>query len=245
MAAANPKNSSAVSLLARADAREGRVEEAVAALRAGVAARAAGEREQMTLLAQLAQVQADALRYNEAVATYDELLRARGVGEEQVSPDKKNLVGIVLGRVIDLRRQAGQADEARAAVGVCVACSGATTRRPTLKRRTPAPLGRRSEAPTRLARRRTPPRSPSFAGSKPGRSATSAGRRRSPILRARLKGTPDDFGDYLASPASDRAGRGTEAVEAARKPRTRLSRPAARTARALAVLASAQQQPGT
>ncbi|HEX5706438.1 MAG TPA: tetratricopeptide repeat protein [Pyrinomonadaceae bacterium] len=249
MVAANPKNSSAVGLLARAEAKAGRIDEAAATLRAGIAARAPGEREHLTLSAQLAQILADGLRYDEAVAAYEELLRSRGIGEEQVTPDKKNLVSLVLGRVIELRRLAGKPDEALTVV---------TRMRRLLGSDDPTPdlhnvlllrqLGRRAEAldAARSARVRHPgeasfARLEATALSDVGRAGEGL-----ELLRAGLKGTPEDFDYYLAiSGLLTGAGRGAEAVEAARKALELAPADSKqKTTQALVVLASAQERAG-
>ncbi|HYN86471.1 MAG TPA: tetratricopeptide repeat protein [Pyrinomonadaceae bacterium] len=249
MTAANPKNSSAVGLLARAEARAGRTDEAVATLRAGLAARTPGEREHLTLSAQLAQALSDALRYDEAVAAYDELLRSRGVGDEQVTPERKNLVAVVLGRVIELRRLAGKPEEALATVARMRRLLGSDDPTPDLHNvHLLRQLGRRNEAldAARSARVRHPNES-SFARleaaalSEVGRSGEGL-----EILRAGLKGTPEDFDAYLAiSGLLVGAGRGPEAVEAARKAlELAPADSSTKTTQALVVLASAQERAG-
>ncbi|MEJ7616051.1 MAG: tetratricopeptide repeat protein [Pyrinomonadaceae bacterium] len=55
----NPKNTAAVRTLARAQVRAGKADDAVATLRQGIAADAAGDREQLSLQLQLAQTYAD------------------------------------------------------------------------------------------------------------------------------------------------------------------------------------------
>lgn len=117
MIAANPTNLAAVSLLAHAQARSGKVDAALATLRAGIATRSGDNREQQQqrrrLVDDLAGILADALRYDEAIAAYEEQLKARGVTDQPLTADSdKEAARPPLERILNLQRQAGRLDDA-------------------------------------------------------------------------------------------------------------------------------------
>ena len=108
LASTYPDSAALASLLARTQARAGRVDEAAASLRAA-AARAADADKRAQLTDELAQVLTEAMRYDEAIAALEELLKARGVGEAPLVADSdKEFAGEYLQKIITVQRQAGR-----------------------------------------------------------------------------------------------------------------------------------------
>jgi tetratricopeptide (TPR) repeat protein len=249
--AANPSNSAAVGLLARTQARAGRTDEAVATLRAGLAQlKSTNQREQMTLRAELAQIFSDALRFDEAVAVYEELLKERGIGSEPLTSDNdKRFATLVLDRIVGLRRQAGQPEATLAAIERMRRLLGQSD--PSADLQYVIHLrdqGRREEALEAIRQART--RFPEHVGFLRLEAATLADLGRideaASLLRARLKGDAEDYNEYLAlANLYMGAGRGREAVEAARKALDLAppERPELVT-QALIMLSSAQERAG-
>ncbi|MGI9105770.1 MAG: tetratricopeptide repeat protein [Pyrinomonadaceae bacterium] len=117
MIAANPGNLAAVSLLAHAQARAGKVDAAAATLRAASASRPEDTREQQQqrrrLVDDLAGVYAEALRYDEAIAAYEELLKARGITDQPLTADSdKEIARRTLLNILNVQRQAGRTGDA-------------------------------------------------------------------------------------------------------------------------------------
>jgi tetratricopeptide (TPR) repeat protein len=109
MVAANPSDAEANAMLARAQARAGKTDDAVATLRAALAKSAKGSKEQAALTDALAQVLSDAMRYDEAIAAYEGLLKARGVGDAPLVADSdKQFASKYLRLILALQRQAGR-----------------------------------------------------------------------------------------------------------------------------------------
>ena len=238
---ANPTNAVAVSLLARTQARAGRVDEAIKTLRDAMSKRtnatsgSSGSnsrsgsnsgggvgRETFALRTELAQILSDALRYDEAVAVYEELLKERGVGNEPLaSENEKRFAVPILNRIISLRRQAGQGAEALATIERMRRLLGADDESADLQHIfLLREQGKRTEAleAVRAARRRHPEsveflRLEATALADLGRVDEGA-----TLLRGRLKGVADDYDEYIAiANLYLEAGRGREAVEAAQK----------------------------
>lgn len=248
--AANPSNSAAVGLLARTQARAGRTDDAVATLRTGLSKLGSNQRDQLTLRAELAQILTDALRYDEAVAVYDDLLKERGIGSTLLAAENdKRFASLVLTRIIGLRRQAGQTDAALASIERLRALLGnadpsADVQLVQLLRE----QGKRNEALE--AARRARARFPDSVEFIRLEAATLADLGRvdeaAALLRERLKGVADDYNEYLAlANLYMEAGRGREAVEAARKALDLAppERPELVT-QALIMLSSAQERAG-
>ena len=248
--ASNPSNVAAAVVLARTQARLGRVDEAVATLRGALSKLgAANQREALNLRFELAQTYADALRYEEAIAVYEEVLKERGVGNAPLtSQADRRLASFALERIAALRRQAEQPDAALAAVERMRRLLGndpsADLQQILLLRQ----LRRREEAleAARQARARHPERDEflrleATTLADLGRVDEAAG-----LLRQRLKGGLEDYDDYLAlANLYMEAGRGREAVESARKALELASagQPALVT-QALLMLSSAQERAG-
>jgi tetratricopeptide (TPR) repeat protein len=117
MIAANPANAAAVSLLAQTQARAGKTDEATATLRAGINERKTGARERNALTNQLAEVLADALRYEEAIQTYEDALKARDITDKPLTADSdKQTAARLLSRIIELQKQAGRTEAAAATI---------------------------------------------------------------------------------------------------------------------------------
>ena len=249
--AANPSNTAAVSLLARTQARLGRTDEAVAALRAALAKAGGGNtRERFTLRLELAQLLADALRHDEAVGVYEELLKERNIGSAPLtSENDKRFAALLFDRIINLRRQAGQTEAALAVVERMRRLLGdadpsADLQHVLLLRGE----GKREEALTVVRRARARfPDNPQLARLE-AVTLAELGRvdEASALIRGRLKGDADDYNEYLTlANLLMEAGRGREAVEAARKALELAppDRPQFAT-QALLMLSSAQERAG-
>jgi tetratricopeptide (TPR) repeat protein len=111
LAAAYPDSAALTSLLARTQARAGRVDEAAATLRAAAARADADRRARLT--DELSQVYAEAMRYDEALAALEELLKSRGVGEAAPAADSdREFAAGYLERIVNVQRQAGRESDA-------------------------------------------------------------------------------------------------------------------------------------
>lgn len=239
--------------LAEALLQLGRAEEAVAA-----ASRALSiEPENPTHLdllerasAQLARAYADDSRFEDAAKIYEDVLRARGIGDRPLTnPREKQFAARVLGGIVGLRRQAGHSAEASAAV---------RRMRQLLGEGDPATdvhvvdllrdQGQKKEAleAATAARRRHPEDArliyrEATLLAESGRVEEAMG-----LYRARLKGVPGDYNEYIAiASVMINAGRGKEAVEAARKAlELAPSDQQELTVQALLLLSSAQDRAG-
>jgi tetratricopeptide (TPR) repeat protein len=248
---ANPANAAAVSLLARTHVRAGRVEDAITTLRTGVAKLGSSPREQFGLRVELAQIFSDAMRYDEAVAVYEDLLKDRGITSSTppTAENDKRFAALVLERIVSLRRQAGQSKEALAAIERMRTLLGtgdasADVQYVILLREE----GKRNEAleAVRQARTRHPEndvllRLEASTLADLGRVDEAAN-----IFRQRIKGVPEDYNEYLAlANLYMEAGRGREAVEAARKALDIAPQDQPQlTTQALIMLSSAQERAG-
>ncbi|HYX41959.1 MAG TPA: tetratricopeptide repeat protein, partial [Pyrinomonadaceae bacterium] len=254
MIVANPANAAAVSLLAQTQARAGQVDEAVATLRAGINNRKTGEREKNLLINQLADTLADALRYQEAIQAYEDVLKARGIADQPLTADSdKQTASRLLTSIINLQRQAGRTDDALAAIARLRRLLGpddpqADFQQAQLLREE----GKRKEALDLIRASRLKYQAPAAQQAflqLEARTLAELGRadEAAQLLRGRLTGKPeDDYNTYLsiASMFLD-AGRGKEAVEAARKllELAPADQPELQT-QALVMLSSAQERAG-
>jgi tetratricopeptide (TPR) repeat protein len=249
--AQQPQNVAAVQMLARAQARAGRVDDAAGTLRAGInAARPGDERVRLPLQVQLAETFANASRYDDAVAVYDGMLKERNISDAPLeSEQQKPFALAVLSSIIALRKQAGQTDQALATVERMRRLLGSDDPTPDLQKGDLLrSLGKRDEAlaSVREARKRFPEdvsllRLEAQTLAELGRSDEAL-----TLLRPRLKGDATDFEEYLfMSSLLISAGRGPEAVEMARKALALV--PASATEQsnnALIMLSSAQERTG-
>ena len=249
--AQQPQNVAAVQMLARVQSRAGRVEDAAATLRAGItAARVGDERSRLTLQVQLAETFADASHYDDAVAVYEGMLKEHNVADAPLASEREKPFAVaVLSSIIALRKQAGQADEALATIERMRRLLGSSD--PTAdmqKGELLRSLGKRDEAlaAVREARRRFPEevgllRLEAQTLAELGRGDEALG-----LLRPRLKGDATDYEEYLfMSSLLISAGRGAEAVEAARKALALAPADAPGPAtNALIMLSSAQERSG-
>ncbi len=250
----DPNNLTAINTLARAQAMSNQVDAAAKTLRDAIARRAtnesANERELFSLRLNLANTFADALRYDEARAAYDEILAKRNIENLPLTnTTDKEIAGFVVGRIVNLERQANRFDEARSAIErlrvlLGESDSSADELLVALLRET----GKRQEAltATRAARVRFPnndvlQRHEAQTLAELGKVDEGVA-----ILRGRLTNTSDDYQEYLyIANTYLQAGRGREAVEAARKavelaPQNRPDL----TTQALVLLSSAQERAG-
>jgi predicted Zn-dependent protease len=250
MTVADPNNTNALRLLAQAQARAGHVDEAAATLRAAIARRSKDDRENLLLRLYLAQIFADATRYQDAIAIYEDLLKARGVGHAPLtSDDDKEFAAQALQQVITLQKSAGLTTDATATIERMRLLLGkddstADEQQIELLRN----QGKRREAlqAIRDARQRFP-REAQFLQLE-AQTLTDLGQvdEAVALLRARLKGSTEDYGIYLTvSNLYSQAGRGREAVDAARKAiELTPSDNSGMLTNALIVLSSAQERAG-
>jgi tetratricopeptide (TPR) repeat protein len=256
MIVANPTNLAAISLLAHAQARAGKVDAAVATLRAAAAARPADSRElqqqRRRLMDDLAGVLADALRYDEAIAVYEDQLKARGFNADTplTADSDKEAARPLLERIINLQRQAGRLDNALVTAGRMRRLLG--TNDPRADFYSVAVLreqGKRREAleAARAARLKHPDVAEFLSLEAETLAELGQVEEGATLLRARITGKfEDDFPAYLSiANLYLQAGRGKEAVAAARK-LLELAPPdqPQLVAQALIMLASSQERAG-
>jgi tetratricopeptide (TPR) repeat protein len=249
--AQNPGNAGAAQTLARAQARSGGVEEAVKTLRASIAAVKPGDdAERLQLLLQLANVYEEASRFGDAVSVYEDLLKSRTIKDTPLANDRDRRFAVsVLLEIAGLRQQAGQTQEALAAFERMRALLPDTDPTPDVQKvEFLRSHGKRAEAleGVRAARQRFPEelrllRQEASTLAEMGRAEEALA-----LLRPRLKGTPADFEEYLfMSSMLISAGRGTEAIEAARKALSLASATEpGQSTNALIMLSSAQERAG-
>jgi tetratricopeptide (TPR) repeat protein len=249
--AQNPQNHAAVQMLAREQARAGKSDDAVETVRGALAALKPGDdagRFQFQL--QLAEIYEGATRYADAISVYEEMLKARNVGDTPLATARDRQFAVeALATVASLRQQAGQTEEALATFERMRRLLPDSD--PTADLQKFAFLranGKRAEAleVLRAVRKRMPEdvrllRAEADTLVELGRVEEGIG-----LIRARLKGDADDYEEYLyISSLLINAGRGAEAIEAARKALALV--PAADSARAdnaLLLISSAQERAG-
>jgi tetratricopeptide (TPR) repeat protein len=251
LVAQSPGNAGASQILARVQARAGRVEDAVTTLRDSIAAVKPGsESDRLSLQLQLAQIYEDASRYDDAVAVYEDLLKSRNIKESPLAGDRDRRFAVaVLSSIAGLRQKAGQTQEALAAFERMRGLLPDTD--PTADIQKIEFLrsnGQRAEAllGVRAARQRFPEdvrllRQEALTLAELGRVEEALG-----LVRPRLKGDTSDFEEYLfMSSLLISAGRGSEAVEAARKALSLASaEDSGQRNNALIMLSSAQERAG-
>ncbi|HEX8844636.1 MAG TPA: tetratricopeptide repeat protein [Pyrinomonadaceae bacterium] len=250
MAAADPTNTSTVGLLARVQARAGRVDDAAATLRAAINRQPKGDREQQLLRTSLAQLYVDSQRYADAVAVYEEQLKERGIGNAPLTTDEeKDAATRILRRMIEVYKRAGRASEAAATIERMRRLLGkddstADEEQIEFLRS----QGKRTEALQliRTVRGRYPEQTELI--SLEAQTLTDLGRvdEGVALLRKLLKGSIEDFNYHLIiSSLYLQAARAPEAVEAARKAlELAPSEEPRMTAAALITLSSAQERAG-
>lgn len=250
MAEANPSNMTAARALARAQARAGRIDAAAATFRAALMRKGITEEERVQLRVELATMLADASRYGDAVAVYEEMLKDRGVTDAPLASEEEREVATeIFQRIINLQKSAGHSSEAVATIN---------RMRQVLGKEDPtADLvyiellrgeGKRREAlQAAQAGRKNFPAQSEFL-SLEAQMLTDLGRidEAVTLLRSQLKGSGQDFNTYLViSSLYTQSGRGREGVEAARKA-LELAPPGQQQyqSAALLTLASAQERAG-
>lgn len=249
--AQQPQNSAAVQMLARAQSSAGEVEDAVATIRAGIkGVKPGNEGDRLQLQVLLADTLADASRYDEAIAVYEELLKSRNILDAPLGSERERRFAVAaLSSIITLQKQAGKADEALATVERMRRLLGdgdpsADIQKTDLLRS----LGKRAEAleSVRNARKRFPDevgllRLEATTLVELGRTDEALG-----LIQPRLKGDISDYVEYLfMSSLLINAGRGTEAIETARKALALASpEDPEQSSNALIMLSSAQERAG-
>jgi tetratricopeptide (TPR) repeat protein len=247
---ADPSNMATVELLARVQARAGRVDDAATTLRAAIERQPRGDRERQMLRTSLAQLYLDALRYTDAIAVYEDQLKERGIGDAPLTTDGEKLAAArILQRIIEAYKRAGRVSEAGATI---------ERMRRLLGKDDPTPdeqqvlflrdQGKKNEAlqAVRSARQRYPEQT-GFLRLE-AQTLADLGRvdEGVALLRQSLRDSIEDFNDYLLiSTLYLQGGRAPEAVEAARKAlELAPARETSMSAAALITLSSAQERAG-
>ncbi|MDT5123063.1 MAG: hypothetical protein QOC96_2545 [Acidobacteriota bacterium] len=222
LVAADPTNLSTVELLARVQARAGHVDDAATTLRAAIARQPKADRAQQMLRTALAQLYTDATRYTDAIAVYEEQLKAQNIGNAPLTTDDEKAVAArILERMVEAYKRAGRASDVAAII---------ERMRRLLGKDDPMPdaqqilylreQGKRSEAlqAVRAARQRFPEQT-EFLGLE-AETLAELGRvdEGVALIRTQLKGTIEDFNAYLViSGLYLQGARASDAVVAARK----------------------------
>ncbi|MDQ3135866.1 MAG: tetratricopeptide repeat protein, partial [Acidobacteriota bacterium] len=223
MVADNPTNLPAIGLLARMQSRAGRVDEAAATLRLAVNRRANTDREQRALVDQLAAVYTEALRFDDAIAAYDQMLKTSGIGDAPLTAesDKEQAVW-ALTRIVELQKRAERYADALATIERMRRLLGAENMAADeLLIEILREQGKRREALQEIQKARV--KYPSETSFKRLEATTLAELGRvaeaTALLRGQLNGRVDsDYFTYLALiQLLIDAGRGSEAVTEARK----------------------------
>lgn len=249
--AQSPSNAGAAQTLARAQARAGNVTGAVETLKGSLAAVKPGsDVERLQLLLTLAKVYEEASRFEEAVGVYEELLTSRNIKDSPLANDRERRFAVsVLLEIAGLRQQAGQTEQALAAFDRMRALLPDTDPTADIQRiEFLRSNGKRAEAlqGLRAARQRFPEDGRLLRLEAQTLAETGRAEEALVLLRPRLKGDASDFEEYLfMSNMLMSAGRGAEAVEAARKALSLASaEDPAQTTNALIMLSSAQERAG-
>lgn len=222
MADASPSNLTALRALARAQARAGRIEEAAATLRAGLLRKGINEEERVQLRVELATMLSDAERFKDAATVYEEMLKDRGISDQPLADEEeREMAAEIFQRIVNLQKSAGRSSEAVATINRMRRVMGSDDPTPEfiyieLLRNE----GKWREALQAIyAAKKSFPTQAEFQ-SLEAQTLTDLGRVDEAItlLRAQLKGSAQDFNTHLTiSNLYTQAGRGREAVEAARK----------------------------
>ncbi|HKS30714.1 MAG TPA: tetratricopeptide repeat protein [Pyrinomonadaceae bacterium] len=250
MADASPSNLTALRALARAQARAGRINEAVATLRSALVRKGVSEEERVQIRVELAGMLSDAERFTDAVTVYEEMLKERGLAEEPLTDEEeREVASAIFRRIVELQRSAGLSQDATATIN--------RMRRVLGKDDPTADLiyidllrgeGKRREALQAIqAARKSFPSDSQFLGLE-AQALTDMGRVDEAVtmLRSQIKGSELDFNTYLLiSNLYTQAGKGREAIDAARKA-LEMAPPAQQqlVSAALLTLASAQERAG-
>jgi len=115
---ASPENTTLTGILAQAQARSGKINEAVKTLRDTTTKLAVkNEKSAADLQVALGDIYEKANRVDESVAAYQESLALRGIGSESaVTDDDRDFAIRVFGKMIDIYRKANRPNEAKAVI---------------------------------------------------------------------------------------------------------------------------------
>lgn len=222
MVAADPTNSSTVELLARVQSRAGHVDDAAATLRAAIARQPKADRTQQMLRTTLAQLYADATRYTDAIAVYEEQLKTQNIGDAPLTTDDEKAIALrILERMIEVYKRAGRASDVAATI---------ERMRRLLGKDDPMPdaqqvlflreQGKRTEAlqAVRAARQRYPEQTDFLRLEAETLAELGRVDEGVALIRTQLKGSIEDYNAYLViSGLYLQAARAADAVVAARK----------------------------
>jgi len=222
MSASDPSNIALVQLLARTQARAGRIDDAAATLKAATTRASKNDPNQQQLRLSLAQLYAGAARYDEAIAVYETLLKDGGVADAPLAaPSQRELAAGLFEEIVTLQKSAGRTNDALATIARMRRVLGATDLTPDMQLiELLRGQGKRREAyeAARAARLRFPQQTGLL--SLEAQTLADLGRVDDAValLRTRLNNSPQDFLVYRTiAGLYTQAGRGREAVEAARK----------------------------
>lgn len=248
IAAGDPSNVNSQLLLARAKARAGRTDEAISDLKKSIA-RFPNEEDTVELRLELAQLLSDALRYDEAITAYKDALRVGGIGSQPIATTEQRTFAVqIYGRIIDLQRQAGRDQDARASIERLRSLIGNDNPLVDYQLVTYLRDSRKlTEAleVVRGARRRFPQiseflRLEAYVLTDLGKVDEAA-----TLLRTQLSNGTQDYNTYVTlASLYTQAGRGREAVESARKALELAGQQPGLQTQAQLVLASAQERAG-
>lgn len=246
-----PQNVSAIIVLARAEARAGRTDEAAATLRTGIEAqRAANVRERTRLVATLADTYEASGRFADAAAAYEELLTVQNLGDGPLTaPAQREAAAEILRRTAAARQKAGQHELALAAIERMRRLIGDEEPASYLER---ARLLRSASKPqealdvVRIARQRFPQNLELLEVEAQVLTDLNRADDAFSLIRSQLKGDAGDFRIYyLLGGLQLEAGRAADAVASARKALELVPANAGSLANAvLFLLSSAQERAG-
>ncbi|MEJ7709135.1 MAG: tetratricopeptide repeat protein [Pyrinomonadaceae bacterium] len=251
IATASPENAMAQLMLSSVQARLGQTDDAVATLRQAITRGAGGQRAAADLRKGLGQTLTDATRYAEAVSVYDDLLKdLAGEGAAPLtSVETKEEAADILTSIIKLQIQSGRVSDALSTIERTRQLLGSED--PTADVQYVELLREQSKRPEALKVAREAlikyPEQRLLLWYQAA-TLTDLGRvdEGVALLRERLKNSPEDAYSFMQiSSLYSQAGRGAEAVEAARKAvdQTAAANPKLQT-RALLSLSSAQEKAG-
>jgi tetratricopeptide (TPR) repeat protein len=251
MVAVNPRNITIQRSLGRVLARANRTDEAITVLQTAIVKNQEDKQGQTLLRLDLARVLFDAMRYAQVLTTYEEVLKESGITNEPLTNEgSKRVASYVLGQILNTQKIAGRWSDAFATIERMRAIFGKND--PTVEAQYALLLrdqGKRQEALQALRSLRSKQPNDELTWLE-GSILTDLGRvdEAVTLLKGRLKGSSEDVEEdienYLKiSSLYSQAGRGREAIDAARKAIELVPPDSQRLlVQALIVLSSAQER---